>query len=231
MSVQILREDSRFDKHVNMDKIYKFTPSEYARLRGITTSAVRKRRLNGLEKNNFKEIGGKYFYKKPERDRPNIVEVTPHNNPKFNGSGYRPKKTLSQYYKKKKRRRNVEEGKENYHNARNGWQLKQLNDMRKLERLKGELSADGILELRDDIIDIAKARVADRKKEEAKVRASHMSAIRQHKDKAKSYVVWFNESNSGYNDATYHNGRSHEHTPSKFVATNRGKTETKKYYY
>ena len=37
-----------------MDKIYKFTPSEYAKLRGITTSAVRKRRLKGLEKNNFK---------------------------------------------------------------------------------------------------------------------------------------------------------------------------------
>ena len=154
--------------YVNMDKIFKFTPAEYAKMRGITTSAVRKRRLNGLEKNNFKEIGGKYYYRTPEKDRPNIVEVTPHNNPKFHGSVYRPKKTLSQYYKKKKRRRNVEEGKENYHNARNGWQLKQLNDMRKLERLKGELSADGILELRDDIIDIAKARVADRKKRRGK---------------------------------------------------------------
>ena len=45
-----------------MDKIFKFTPSEYAKLRGISTSAVRKRRLNGLEKNNFKIENGKYYY-------------------------------------------------------------------------------------------------------------------------------------------------------------------------
>ena len=146
-----------------MDKIFKFTPSEYAKLRGISTSAVRKRRLNGLEKNNFKIENGKYYYRTPERDRPNIVEVTPHNNPKFHGSDYRPKKSLKEYTKKK-RRRNVSEGNENYHNARNGWQLKQLNDMRKLTRLQNDLSEDGILEIKDDIIDIAKQRVADRKR-------------------------------------------------------------------
>ena len=38
-----------------MDKIYKLTANEYARMRGITTSAVRKRRLKGLEENNFKK--------------------------------------------------------------------------------------------------------------------------------------------------------------------------------
>ena len=65
-----------------MDKIYKLTANEYARMRGITTSAVRKRRLKGLEENNFKKIGSNYYYRTPERDRPNIVEVTPHNNPK-----------------------------------------------------------------------------------------------------------------------------------------------------
>ena len=213
-----------------MDKIFKFTPSEYAKLRGISTSAVRKRRLNGLEKNNFKIENGKYYYRTPERDRPNIVEVTPHNNPKFHGSDFRPKKSLN-HYKKKKRRRNVSEGDENYHNARNGWQLKQLNDMRKMERLKNELSEDGILEIRDDIIDIAKQRVADRKKKTAELRATHIAAIREQENKiSRNYGGFFNESNKGYNDQTYHNGRAHDTSPTKFVATNRGKTITKNYY-
>ena len=212
-----------------MDKIFKFTPSEYAKLRGISTSAVRKRRLNGLEKNNFKIENGKYYYRTPERDRPNIVEVTPHNNPKFHGSDYRPKKSLKEYTKKK-RRRNVSEGNENYHNARNGWQLKQLNDMRKLTRLQNDLSEDGILEIKDDIIDIAKQRVADRKKKEAKIRASHVAAINDQKF-TKNYGGFFNESNKGYDSMSYHNGRAHNENPNKFRPTNRGKNVEKKYYY
>ena len=213
-----------------MDKIYKLTANEYARMRGITTSAVRKRRLKGLEENNFKKIGSNYYYRTPERDRPNIVEVTPHNNPKFTGSDFRPKKKLKDYYKKK-RRRNVPEGEENYHNARNGWQLKQLNDMRKLTRLENDLSEDGILEIKDDIIEVAKQRVADRKKEEAKRRASHQSAINEHKNRSlKNYGGWINESNAGYNDPTYHNGNAQDVYPDKFRPTNRGdKKRTKEY--
>jgi hypothetical protein len=200
-------------------------------MRGITTSAVRKRRLKGLEENNFKKIGSNYYYRTPERDRPNIVEVTPHNNPKFTGSDFRPKKRLKDYYKKK-RRRNVPEGEENYHNARNGWQLKQLNDMRKLTRLENDLSEDGILEIKDDIIEVAKQRVADRKKEEAKRRASHQSAINEHKNRSlKNYGGWINESNAGYNDPTYHNGNAQDVYPDKFRPTNRGdKKRTKEYY-
>ena len=200
-------------------------------MRGITTSAVRKRRLKGLEENNFKKIGSNYYYRTPERDRPNIVEVTPHNNPKFTGSDFRPKKRLKDYYKKK-RRRNVPEGEENYHNARNGWQLKQLNDMRKLTRLENDLSEDGILEIKGDIIEVAKQRVADRKKEEAKRRASHQSAINEHKNRSlKNYGGWINESNAGYNDPTYHNGNAQDVYPDKFRPTNRGdKKRTKEYY-
>ena len=153
-----------------MDKIFKLTASEYASMLGLTTFAIRKRRLKGLEENNFKFENVKYFYKAPERDRPNIVEVTPHNNPKFHGSQFRPLKYKSQY-NRKKRRRNVAEGETNYHNARNGWQLEQLNNMRKLAKLNNELSADGLLEIKDDIIAVAKDRVQQRKKREAQSRA------------------------------------------------------------
>ena len=42
----------------------------------------------------------------------------------------------------------------------------------------------------------------------------------------------FSESNLGYNDVRYHNGRAHETQPNKFRSTNRGKNIdwTKKYY-
>ena len=42
----------------------------------------------------------------------------------------------------------------------------------------------------------------------------------------------FNESNKGYADPQYHNGKAHETHPRKFTATNRGKQIdwSKKYY-
>jgi hypothetical protein len=43
--------------------------------------------------------------------------------------------------------------------------------MRKLAKLNNELSADGLLEIKDDIIAVAKDRVQQRKKREAQSRA------------------------------------------------------------
>ena len=44
------------------------------------------------------------------------------------------------YYKKKGRRRHLPATEDtNYHNARNGWQLEQLNNLRQMARIKGEL--------------------------------------------------------------------------------------------
>jgi len=40
----------------------------------------------------------------------------------------------------------------------------------------------------------------------------------------------FSESNKGYADPQYHNGRAHEYHPKKFTATNRGKKIIYKYY-
>ena len=39
------------------------------------------------------------------------------------------------------------------------------------------------------------------------------------------------ESNKGYADISYHNGRAHEQSPNKFTATNRGKRRGPKEYY
>ena len=39
---------------LNMDKIFKLTPLEYAQMKGLSTSGIRKRRLAGKEEGNFK---------------------------------------------------------------------------------------------------------------------------------------------------------------------------------
>tara|TARA_R100000742_G_C4278536_1_gene101505 strand:+ start:2834 stop:3511 length:678 start_codon:yes stop_codon:yes gene_type:complete len=148
-----------------MEDVFKLTPKEYAEMLGISTSAVRKQRLKGQLKNEFLEKNGKYFYKVPERDRPNIVQGTPHNNPKFHGSIFRPKKYKSQY-RTTKRRRNVPENETNYANAHNGWQLQQLNNMRQMARINKELSEDQIQHLTPTIFKIAKERHAEEKKKE-----------------------------------------------------------------
>ena len=50
-------------------------------------------------------------------------------------------------------------------------------------------------------------------------------------DQDPQYTSGFLESNKGYDDLRYHNGRAHESQPNKFTATNRGKDWTKKEYY
>ena len=63
---------------------FKLTASEYAKILGITTSAVRKKRLAGKARRaNIFQKDSKYFYAPPGKSRPNKVEVTPYNNPKI----------------------------------------------------------------------------------------------------------------------------------------------------
>ena len=136
-----------------MDKIFKLTPLEYAQMKGLSTSGIRKRRLAGKEEGNFKIENGKYFYKSPSGDRPNIEPVTPYNNPKFHGSQFRPKQYPSQY---KKRRRNIPRSDVNYANAANGGQLQELNDIRQLTAIDKRLEEKHLKYLVPKIIELAK---------------------------------------------------------------------------
>ena len=49
-----------------------------------------------------------------------------------------------------------------YHKARNGHQLKALNDLRQLTRIKKSLNESQIAEITDDIIEVAKQRRRER---------------------------------------------------------------------
>ena len=84
-----------------MDQIYKLTPKEFADMLKFSTSYIRKLRLAKKLEGWYTVIDGKYFYRVPDKDRPNLVSETPHQNPKFTGSQFRPKKYKSLYYKKK----------------------------------------------------------------------------------------------------------------------------------
>ena len=53
-----------------MDK-FKLTASEYAKILGITTSAVRKKRLAGKLEGQYVQKDSKYFYAPPGKSRPN----------------------------------------------------------------------------------------------------------------------------------------------------------------
>ena len=121
-----------------MDK-FKLTASEYAKILGITTSAVRKKRLAGKLEGQYVQKDSKYFYAPPGKSRPNKVEVTPYNNPKFHGSVYRPKKHPSYYFRKKNR--NVPYDETRYENAPNGSQLQLTNDLRQKARIDAKLKA------------------------------------------------------------------------------------------
>lgn len=137
-----------------MDKDFRLTSSEYAKMLGITTEGLRSRRRRGLEDGNFKQIEKVFWWKSPGKDRPIAVEKS-----KMNG-GPRSVKPGS-----RKRRRGVMlEGKEtNYHNARNGWQLEELNRVRALGKIRDKLGDEVVDEISPELFELAKKRVQEKK--------------------------------------------------------------------
>ncbi len=156
-----------------MDFKYKFNAKEYATLNGISTSALRKRRLSGKLDGQFIKKDSKYFYTTPVADRPNKEQFTVH------GS------------RSKHRRRNVHGSETNYHKARNGHQLKLANDIKQLARINRRLSEEQIAEITDDIFEVAKQRRIERLKK--------ATEIPKHTIK-KNYGRFINTATAGYVD-------------------------------
>jgi len=152
-----------------MDR-FKFTASEFAKMLGISTSAVRHQRLNGKLEGQYTQKDSKYFYASPPKSRPNIDTFTAHNNPKFTGSQYRPKKHISQYFKKKNR--NVPYDETKYHNAPNGSQLQLTNDLRAKARIDAKLKASDLEYITDDVVLEVKRRKAKALADKVKVQRS-----------------------------------------------------------
>ena len=86
------------------------------------------------------------------------------------------------------------------------------NEMKMLAKLKQKVDPD-VQDLLPEAVELAKQKKAERLKQ------STLNAPQTNKYGS----GLFNESNKGYADPQYHNGKAHEYHPNKFTATNRGR--------
>ena len=145
-----------------MNNEYRLTSREYAKILGISVEALRSRRRRMIETNFIQDDYGNYWWK---NDRPKGVAVTENDHPKRNGLFRDPG---SKKIDTRKRRRGVHEKGEqtNYGNARNGWQLEQLNLARRRLKLETELKDHNFTDEEiERIIESGKKEVIKKKEE------------------------------------------------------------------
>ena len=183
--------------------IYDYNIKEYAKSLGVSANCIRMRRRRGLLEGEYEFREGKYFYREPSRARENQVITSGHLTAKLG--------------------RKINRGAhETSKNPRYLPQLRARNEAVKLASLKYKIDPEIQARL-PRAIEIAEKEFAEDKRK----------LVESSKPKIQRYTNGiFNESNYGYNDVNYHNGRAHEQTPNKFRATNRGKNINweKKYY-
>ncbi len=203
---------------------FKFNASEYAKMLGISTSAIRKRRLSGKLDGQFEKRNSEYFYKTPPKDRPNKGAVTPYNFKQFTSgdrsSMYRPKKYPSYYSRSTNRSRNVPYDETKYGNAPNGHQLQLTNDMRQKMRIDQKLKASDLEWLTDDL-------VLEVKRRQARARADK---IKQWNEETRK----MNAMNSGLERLKYDppmTGRWYNHSTGKMEDYDPPKKDYSKMYY
>ena len=146
-----------------MDKIFRLTSSEYGKLIGITNEALRSRRRRNLEDGNFKKVGKEYFWKTPVRGRPDIELAA------ANDRGLKYVIPGSGSLKRKRRRGVMKRGEStNYHNAPNGWQLEQANQIKALGKIRDGLGDEVVDEITPELFELAKKNLAAKKEKEFK---------------------------------------------------------------
>ena len=146
-----------------MDKIFRLTSSEYAKLLDLSNEALRSRRRRNLEDGNFKKVGKEFFWKTPVKGRPDIVLAT--TNDRGPGSMIPASRTT-----KRKRRRGIvaSGGQTNYHNAPNGWQLEQANQIKALGKIRDGLGDEVVDEITPELFELAKKKIQAKKDKEFK---------------------------------------------------------------
>jgi len=142
-----------------MDTVFRLTSDEYSKILGISTEALRSRRRRNQEDGNFKKVGNVFWWRSPTKDRPIIGDH------RSNDRGPRALKPVT-----RKRRRGVMLNGEqtNYHNARNGFQLEELNRVRALGKIRDELGDEVVDEISPELFELAKKNVEKKKEEKFK---------------------------------------------------------------
>jgi hypothetical protein len=150
-----------------MDKDFRLTSSEYARLLGISGEALRSRRRRNQEDGNFIEADNKFWWKTPSRDRPLTVKTATNDRAHDLGPGTVPSTHATP--KRKRRRGAMLRGEQtNYHNASNGFQLEELNRIRALGKIRDSLGDEVVDEITPELFDLAKKNVQKKKDDEFK---------------------------------------------------------------
>ena len=182
--------------------MYDYNAKEYANLLGISTNALRMRRRRKLLEGEYEFREGKYFFRHPPSARENQVVTTGHLATKLG--------------------RKINRGAhETSKNPRYYPQLRARNEAVKLASLKYKIGP----EIQDRLPRAIEIAQQEYKEDLRKLDESNKPKIQQYTSGI------FNESNKGYADISYHNGRAHEQSPNKFTATNRGKRRGPKEYY
>ena len=137
-----------------MEKDFRLTSSEYAKLRDLSVEALRSRRRRELEKDNYICIEGKYWWKS---DRPMTVNKK-RNSRRVSG----PRSPLPA--PRKRNRGALARGEKNdYPN----WKMEDRNKVLALAKIRDDLGDEVCDEITPELFDLAKKRVAEKKLKKA----------------------------------------------------------------
>ena len=137
-----------------MEKDFRLTSSEYAKMRDLSVEALRSRRRRELERGNFICVDGKYWWK---RDRPITVN-------KKGNSRRVPGPGAVIYGPRKRNRGALARGeKPDYPN----WKMEERNQVLALAKIRDNLGDEVVDEITPELFDLAKKRIAEKKLKKA----------------------------------------------------------------
>ena len=184
--------------------LYTLTRLEFAKNIGKSKEAVKKDMMRGKYKDLYIFKNGQYYFKSREAVR-DIKGLSPLNlypvkKSKINRGGHESAVRKGRYP----------------NNA-----FAEHNHMKKMLALRGKMTPEELAM----VPDVERMVKQERQKQLREEYEAKITPRDTHGGHLKSYTSGlFSESNSGYSDPYYHNGRAHERHPTKFTASNRGRT-------
>ena len=137
-----------------MEKNFRLTSSEYAKIRDLSVEALRSRRRRELERDNYIVVDGKYWWRS---DRPITVKKKGNSRPV-------PGPRSPSHAPRKRNRGALARGeKPDYPN----WKMEERNQVLALAKIRGNLGDEVYDEVTPEVIDMAKKRVAEKKLKKA----------------------------------------------------------------
>ena len=144
-----------------MEKNFRLTSSEYAKLHDLSVEALRSRRRRELEKDNYICVEGKYWWRS---DRPFTV------NKKGNSRPIHGPRSPSHAPRKRNRGALARGEKPDYPN----WKMEERNKVLALAKIRDDLGDEVVDEITPELFDLAKKRVTEKKLKKASNEVEHL---------------------------------------------------------